>query len=259
MKKTILLTILLTLFVASCSQQYGRYQQKHDSGATRKPSIHELKDPIPRIETKSRGGNKNYTVRGKHYRVMKSAVGFTQQGTASWYGNKFHGHLTSNGEIYNMYSMSAAHKNLPLPTYVRVTNLKNDKSVIVRVNDRGPFHQDRIIDLSYTAAYKLDMLKTGTAEVLIETLPKPASTQNIAVEKTDKIKNHIQVFVTKDKLIAQKTASTIALLYQYPAFAVETEGLYKVRIGPIHNPTHLDSLLNNLRKNGYSGAFKVTL
>jgi rare lipoprotein A len=91
-------------------------------------------------------------------------------GIASWYGKKFHGHLTSNGEIYNMYGMSAAHKNLPLPTYLKVTNLANSKSVIVRVNDRGPFHQNRIIDLSYSAAYKLDMLKTGTAKVKISAI-----------------------------------------------------------------------------------------
>ena len=164
------LLLVSTVLFACTSGQYGRYQQKHDSIPTRLPSSHELEDAIPRAEPPSRGGNKNYQVRGKNYQVLASAKGFEQTGTASWYGKKFHGHLTSNGEIYNMYGMSAAHKNLPLPTYVKVTNTANNKSVIVRVNDRGPFHQNRVIDLSYSAAFKLDMLKTGTAQVRIQAI-----------------------------------------------------------------------------------------
>ncbi|MEI6894825.1 MAG: septal ring lytic transglycosylase RlpA family protein [Colwellia sp.] len=157
--------ILFVLFINACSSD--RYQHKHDSTPTRLPSEAELKDAIARAEPYSRGGNKDYQVFGKSYKVLNSAQGFQQTGTASWYGKKFHGHLTSNGEIYDMYTMSAAHKSLPLPTYLKVTNTANNKSVIVRVNDRGPFHQSRIIDLSYSAAYKLDMLKTGTAQVSI--------------------------------------------------------------------------------------------
>ena len=174
------------MIIAGCSSHTGRYQQKHDSIPTRLPTPAELKDPIPRAEPKSRGGNRDYQVRGKHYQVLDNAQGFSQIGTASWYGKKFHGHLTSNGEIYDMYAMSAAHKNLPLPTYVKVTNQANQKSVIVRVNDRGPFHQDRIIDLSYSAAYKLGMLSTGTAQVKVEaindfaaTLPSPNPQQQV--------------------------------------------------------------------------------
>lgn len=169
--RTWLSLLLVSTALSACiSSQYGRYQQKHDSIPTRLPSSHELEDAIPRAEPLSRGGNKNYQVRGKNYQVLTSAKGFEQTGTASWYGKKFHGHLTSNGEIYNMYGMSAAHKNLPLPTYVKVTNTANNKSVIVRVNDRGPFHQNRVIDLSYSAAFKLDMLKTGTAQVRIQAI-----------------------------------------------------------------------------------------
>lgn len=162
-----MLLILFSCFIFSCSNNTGRYQQKHDSTPTRIPSKSELHDATPRAETHSRGGNKHYQVRGKHYQVLKSAENFSQTGIASWYGRKFHGHLTSNGEIYDMYAMSAAHKNLPLPTYLKVVNNENGLSVIVRVNDRGPFHQSRIIDLSYSAAYKLDMLKTGTANVTV--------------------------------------------------------------------------------------------
>ncbi|MBA6389359.1 septal ring lytic transglycosylase RlpA family protein [Colwellia sp. BRX10-3] len=158
---------LLMILVSACSTTNSRYQQKHDSTPTRLPNASELHDATPRAEKPSRGGNKNYQVFGKHYQVLKSAENFSQTGTASWYGRKFHGHLTSNGEIYDMYAMSAAHKNLPLPSYLKVVNNSNGRSVIVRVNDRGPFHQSRIIDLSYSAAYKLDMLKTGTANVTV--------------------------------------------------------------------------------------------
>jgi len=158
---------LLMILVSACTTNNSRYQQKHDSIPTRLPNASELNDATPRAENHSRGGNKHYRVLGKDYQVLKTAKNFRQSGIASWYGRKFHGHLTSNGEIYDMYAMSAAHKNLPLPSYLKVVNNNNGRSVIVRVNDRGPFHQSRIIDLSYSAAYKLDMLKTGTANVTI--------------------------------------------------------------------------------------------
>jgi len=158
---------MLVVLLSACSTYNGRYQQKHDSTPKRLPSASELHNATPRAEQHSRGGNKDYQVRGKHYKVLKSAESFQQTGIASWYGRKFHGHLTSNGEIYDMYAMSAAHKNLPLPTYLKVVNNDNGQSVVVRVNDRGPFHASRIIDLSYSAAYKLDMLKTGTANVTV--------------------------------------------------------------------------------------------
>ncbi len=184
--KNSLALVLLLCFISACSNNYGRYQQKHDSTPTRLPNSSELHDATPRAEAHSRGGNKHYQVRGKHYQVLKSAQGFTATGEASWYGRKFHGHLTANGEIYDMYAMSAAHKNLPLPTYLKVVNNNNGRSVIVRVNDRGPFHQNRIIDLSYSAAHKLDMLKTGTTNVTITAITD-FSANAIATRKSDKI------------------------------------------------------------------------
>jgi rare lipoprotein A len=125
----------------------------------------------PKVEARSRGGNFTpYTVLGKTYRVMKTAKGYKERGGASWYGTKFHGRLTSNGERYNMYEMTAAHKSLPIPTYVTVKNLDNGREIIVRVNDRGPFHEGRIIDLSYAAASKIGMLKKGTARVEVKAI-----------------------------------------------------------------------------------------
>lgn len=130
-----------------------------------------IPDAVPREEPRSRYGNpETYEVFGRRYKVMKSAKGHVERGLASWYGPGFHSERTSSGEPYDMYAMTAAHKTLPIPAYVRVTNLENGRSVVVRVNDRGPFVGDRIIDLSYTAAWKLDMLRAGTAKVEIRVL-----------------------------------------------------------------------------------------
>lgn len=263
----LLLVFIFSSLLLSCSTQYGRYQQKNDSTPTRLPHPSELKDAVPRIEAKSKGGNKStYQVRGKSYQVLDSAEGFSQHGIASWYGKKFHGHLTSNGEIYNMYGMSAAHKNLPLPTYVRVTNKDNQKSVIVRVNDRGPFHQSRIIDLSYSAAYKLDMLKTGTAKVLVEAITHTKSNkqaQRIKTQEKNKTKESshylIQVFATSNHQLAVKTAQAIKTLYQLPSQAKEKNGIFRVQIGPILQIKEVNDILATLKINGYPNAFKLTL
>jgi rare lipoprotein A len=139
--------------------------------ATSPPVPDTAADAVPRIEPRSRSGNPPfYDVFGKRYYVLSSSVGYWERGVASWYGPGFHKVRTSTGEPYDMYGMTAAHKTLPLPAYVRVTNLQNGRSVVVRVNDRGPFVGNRIIDLSYTAAAKLDMLRNGTAMVDVRTI-----------------------------------------------------------------------------------------
>lgn len=283
-KSLLLISLLISLLLLSaCSS--GRYQQKNDSTPTRLPSQAELKDAIPRAEAYSRGGNKDYQVFGKPYKVLANAHQFEQVGIASWYGKKFHGHLTSNGEIYDMYTMSAAHKNLPLPTYLTVTNLANNKSVIVRVNDRGPFHQSRIIDLSYSAAYKLDMLKKGTAKVKITAITNfdkktglmvevdnvettnsapnsPAdkrvtgSSQEIPTEKNMGIATpFIQVLATSNKAVAISTAKKLAAQYKHETNYPEQQGLYRIQIGPISDLATLNSLLTRLKTNGYPNAY----
>jgi len=134
------------------------------------PDVDAIPEPEVRHEPPSRFGNRTYSVLGKTYRVRDSAHGYVEEGRASYYGNKFHGRRTSNQEVYDMYAFTAAHKTLPLPSYVRVTNLDNGKSVVVRVNDRGPFHAGRVIDLSYAAAVKLGFVKQGTARVEVRAL-----------------------------------------------------------------------------------------
>ena len=135
----------------------------------------DLPDAIPAAEFKSRSGNpETYVIEGVTYRVMDTSAGYREEGIASWYGGYFHGRPTSSGDVYDMYQMTAAHKSLPLPTYVRVTHLGNRRSVVLRVNDRGPFVEDRIIDLSFAAASKLGMAVIGTALVEVVALDPPA-------------------------------------------------------------------------------------
>jgi rare lipoprotein A len=133
------------------------------------PGLSNIPDPVPRIEPRSPYGNKTpYSVLGKTYYVLPNAASYKEYGKASWYGTKFQGKPTSSGERYDMYKLTAAHRSLPIPSYVRVTNLDNHKSAIVRVNDRGPFHSERLIDLSYAGAVKLGFADVGTARVMVE-------------------------------------------------------------------------------------------
>lgn len=133
--------------------------------------VSKISEPVPKVEPRSRYGNKGtYSVLGQTYHVLADERGYDEKGIASWYGNKFHGYMTSSFEPYDMYAFTAAHKTLPLPSYARVTNLGNGKSVIVRINDRGPFHENRIIDLSYAAAVKIGVWPQGTGLVEVRAI-----------------------------------------------------------------------------------------
>ncbi len=232
----------------------GRYSQRTDSLPTNPPDVSRVPDAVPKPEPKSRGGNaSSYVVFGQSYRVLNSSRGFTQTGTASWYGNKFHGHLTSNGEVYDMYTMSAAHTRLPLPTYAKVTNLDNNRQVIVRINDRGPFVGNRIIDLSYAAAYRLDMLKTGTARVRVEAIdPVQWQAQNArnnrAVASTNSPTSvFLQVAALGDAQAAKRLEHRVRQLTQAPV-RVLSQGvptLYRVQVGPLQGSS-VDTAIQQL-------------
>ena len=162
----LMVVTVLGLLLSACSPFV------HKDGA---PAVsidpNSVKDAIPRHDVVTRAGNKNpYTVFGKTYHLLPTAQGYREEGIASWYGTKFHGRPTANGEPYSLYGMTAAHKTLPIPCYARVTNLRNKKSIIVRINDRGPFKKGRIIDLSYAAAVKLGIVKSGTQKVFVEAI-----------------------------------------------------------------------------------------
>lgn len=157
---------------ASSSQQQGGASASRDGApASVPPGLAELPDPIPQVEPIRQGGpNKPYVVLGQAYEPMQGDVSWSERGGASWYGHKFHGRRTASGELYSMYGLTAAHKTLPIPSYVRVRNVRNGKEVIVRVNDRGPFHARRVIDLSYAAAVKLDIVQSGVGEIELSRL-----------------------------------------------------------------------------------------
>ena len=164
--------IKYSLLLGTCLSLMACSFTSNQDGAPRANiNVSKIPNAVPRAEPKSQTGNPaSYRVFGKTYYVMDSAKGYVQRGIASWYGTKFHGRKTSSGEIYNMYKMTAAHTKLPLPTYVQVTNLKNGRKIIVKVNDRGPFHSNRIIDLSYVAAKKLGIIATGTGLVEVRSI-----------------------------------------------------------------------------------------
>lgn len=185
--RTFLLVIAGALVLAGCASSpepdhSSRYTLSQDRAPAGSFDASGLQDAKPRYEEPRRAGNKSpYNVWGKEYWVRESNDGYVQRGTASWYGEKFHGHNTSNGEVFDMYEMTAAHKSLRIPGYARVTNLDNGRSVIVRVNDRGPFHGDRLIDLSYAAAKKLGYQGRGTARVEVAAITvKPDGSMTLA-------------------------------------------------------------------------------
>lgn len=166
----LLIVVCLAILLTACENTGGGGRIK-DGAPTHVPvDIAAIPDATPKVEKRYPSVNDRYTVLGKSYDVMQDERGYKRRGIASWYGTGFHGRATANGEKYDMYAMTAAHKTLPIPSYVRVTNVQNNHSVIVRVNDRGPFHGDRIIDLSYAAAAKLGVIRHGTADVTVEAI-----------------------------------------------------------------------------------------
>jgi len=217
-------------------------------------------DAIPANEPLSLYGNMpSYTVFGKTYHVLKSSDGFTQEGIASWYGTKFHGRKTSSGEPYNMYAMTAAHKTLPLPTYVEVTHKGNGRKIILKVNDRGPFHEGRVIDLSYAAARKLGISKTGTGPVSLRVINTSAldlktSEVVLPVAANNKGKILIQVAAMGSEAAAEKMATKLRneKIPSVRVNVIENSGvkLYRVRIGPIPNVDLAYQVINELNDMG---------
>lgn len=258
----------LVLALVGCSStsnnNNSRYSIKQDRAPDRSIDVSKVKDAVPRVEPKSRGGNKSpYTVLGKRYYVMNSALGYKETGTASWYGKKFHGHKTSNGEVYNMFAMSAAHKSLPLPTYLRVTNVANNKQVIVRVNDRGPFHGNRLIDLSYAAAARLGMLTKGTARVRLEAIdPRAWQSAGNAISAGRSAPvvtgRYLQVGAYANYDSADYVAGQLRpLLRDLPVLIRNSKApsgrtLYRVQIGPLKAHTSLPDLTQQVEQMGYS-------
>ncbi len=234
--------------------------------------LSKVKDAVPRIEPRSRYGNPpSYQVFGKTYHVLDSARGYRERGIASWYGTKFHGRRTSSGEPYDLLKMTAAHKRLPLPTYVEVHNLENDKRIVVRVNDRGPFHDGRIIDLSYAAAHRLGMAAKGTAPVEVvaidprewaRTHGRSAPPEKVLPRRGDGPRAWVQVgaFGSLDNAERLRRAlkARVADVTGVQVSDDATSGLHRVRVGPLKNAYAAERLAARLREEGYAGAHVVS-
>ena len=250
--------VLILLLLASCATD--RYTIQQD----RAPSVTIRADQVPeavvRAEPIRAAGNKSpYTVNGQTFTVLDTAHTYQEVGLASWYGVKFHGHLTSNGETFDMYQPTAAHRTLPIPTFVRVTNLQNQRSMIVRVNDRGPFHSERIIDLSYGAAVKLGFADLGTAQVRIEA---------VAIDGVDDFRDRpegvyrfLQVGAFSQRQGAEASAEKVQHLTQRPVFisaaSLSNGPVYRVRIGPIDSGEELAALEVTLTEAGVSSVSRI--
>ncbi len=260
----------VALAIAGC----GTSPPKPGPAATAAPAptpppprdIASIPDAVPRIEPRSLRGNPPfYEVFGKRYTVLPTAEGYVERGVASWYGPGFHAALTSTGEPYDMYAMTAAHKTLPLPCYARVTNLANGRSVVVRVNDRGPFVGGRIIDLSYTAASKLDMLRDGTAFVEVAVLtpgtaaavvPPPLAPAPLEAVAPRSLYGQVGAFA--DAGNARRLADRLRAAGLGPVFVQPTVGgdrtLHRVRIGPVGSVAEFDALAARLARLGITDA-----
>lgn len=219
-----------------------------------------LKGVQIKYEPYSRIGNADYTLNGVRYEVWNDIEDYQEIGIASWYGPGFHGEKTSNGEVYDQKSISAAHKNLPLPSYVKVTNLENNKSIVVRVNDRGPFHDGRIIDLSEGAANLLDVVKNGTAKVKLELIkvPEPPNAQQL---KDQMHNRYIQVIATNDQIKANEFARNLRKKLsknEKEIFVRTYTGMYKVYLGPFR-PNIAEKELEKVRSVGYPNSYLLYL
>ena len=221
--------------------------------------LSEIPDAVPRYEPWSASVNpESYEVLGETYHVQPSNKGYKQQGIASWYGTKFHQKNTATGEVYDMWAMTAAHKTLPIPSYVRVTNLDNQRSVIVRVNDRGPFHAHRIIDLSFAAAARLDLVKAGTGFVDVVAIQPGDDLADADAASAQKIFYQIGAFATHDNaLLLQEKISAVDLSgSRIVADEAADSKLFKLQIGPITSVSEADNISKKLKEIGiHSGHY----
>lgn len=259
----------------------GRYSMEHDSPILENFDMSQVRTVVPRREPRTAAGNTSpYTINGRTYHVLNTEEGYVESGSASWYGRKFHGHKTANGETYDMFQLSAAHRTLPLPSFARVTNLDNGRSVVVRVNDRGPFHSDRIIDLSYAAATMLDYAGAGTARVRVEAIVPGAATAVAQPAEVNTLQRqslsdggsaagavmdgrHLQVGAFSSRELAEGLLPRLSTITSLPAYIRSEPSiagdqiLHRVRIGPINDGIDVGDLIRNIESAGLGTPFLV--
>lgn len=251
------LALLAAVLLVSCARDKPRDESVDGpSSISLKPG--DVADATPRAEAPARYGNHSpYKVFGRSYHVMDSAQGYRERGIASWYGSKFHGRRTSSGEPYDMHLATAAHKSLPLPTYAEVTNLANGKKVIVKINDRGPFKDDRLIDLSYGAALRLDMIGAGTAPVEVRVIdvfgePPPEATVTAAAAGT-----WLQVGAYGRREGAEQLAGQLEGVQVRPVTINNAGALFRVWLGPYDSQTEIEAVIRRVVELGFDRPHRV--
>jgi rare lipoprotein A len=278
----LLIPMLMLLSACGTLTRPGGYYEDDGPEASPPADIANIPDAVPKAEPRSASGNKPYSVYGVTYTPLADTSGYRERGVASWYGKKFHGRRTSSGEPYDMYAMTAAHKTLPLPSYVRVRNLQNDRSVVVRVNDRGPFLHNRLIDLSYAAAARLGILGTGTGVVEVEAvgpdepatqvvktyplqlIPPAAAAEEISAAPAPAVspKLYLQVgaFTQRDNAVSLRDRLEREALRPIFVQSSQANGgadaapVYRVRIGPLASVEEGDRLTQRVVQLGISDA-----
>ncbi len=252
----------------------GRYSIMQDRAPEKPIDIASIREVVPVPVIKTIAGNRSpYTVLGRSYFVLPSEEGYSERGIASWYGEKFHGHRTSNGEVFDMYQVSAAHKSLPIPTFLKVTNLDNNRSIIVRVNDRGPFHDNRVIDLSYAAALKLGYADIGTARVQLDAIITEELSSGLLIRGDTEpkalpsvatiLKNqYLQIAALSNQVSASKLLANVAKVVDRPVFintVKDSTGktLFRVRVGPINDPAELENISRELEAADFGMPYPV--
>ncbi|MDT0594518.1 septal ring lytic transglycosylase RlpA family protein [Glaciecola petra] len=286
--------VLTYVVIAACATSTNnvnnsRYKMKQDIAPNFDYGEITYSEVIPAYEPYNVWTSRPYKVLGAYYTPLQSGKGHEETGNASWYGQKFHGHKTANGEVFDMFALTAAHKTLPLPSFVRVTNLTNKKSVIVRVNDRGPFHDDRVLDLSYGAAKKLGYHKQGVAKIKLEVIhinevgdvtigngpTQYAKDSNIMVaqgavidkkttDESTSIANSqldsglfVQVMALQSSEKAKSLATGLSNLLQVNTQLPLVDNIYKLQLGPLKNEQKAKKIIEELKKIGFDEAFAV--
>jgi rare lipoprotein A len=239
----------------------GGYYLDDGPGATRPADLDKIREPVPRLEPLNRGTSQPYVVMGRRYTPMTALAPYKARGIATWYGRRYHGRQTASGEVYDMYAMTAAHPILPIPSYARVTNLQNGKSVVVRINDRGPFVDGRIIDLSYTAAHRIGVLAGGSARVEVESiipgaagaaaparLPPPAKAPQVPVT-VDASGVYLQLGAFGSRENAENYLTRLKAEVNWLAQALHIfprDGLFRVHAGPYPNQAEAHTIADRI-------------
>lgn len=258
----VLLASLLALTNGCSGPRRGGYYADDGPPARSPRELEAIADAVPKREPFSRSGNRPYTVFNKTYRPLTDPRGYSERGVASWYGKKFHGKRTSSGEAYDMYTMSAAHKTLPIPCYARVRNLRNGREAIVRVNDRGPFLENRLIDLSYAAATRLGIVASGTGLVEVNAIDVDAPiAQPVARPRSPT--RAPTLYVQLGAFATGENAEQLRAKFHQAGFSdvhvqrANDATLYRVRIGPLASVDDSDRIIARTRREGAPAAYLV--